>query len=211
MNDLHQCFVCLGRCKNPFGFSAGLSQFFLKLDQRLEALKEEGKTLEAHRLESRTHYDLEMLQEMGYCNGIENYSRHLQQRPPGSPPWTLMDYFPADYLLIVDESHMTIPQVRGMYNGDRSRKETLVEFGFRLRSALDNRPLTFEESQEGRMTEGHIYAELGEISAGVKPGRTSAEEITLFKSVGVAVQDIAAGALALERARTRGLGSTVER
>ena len=89
-----------------------------------------------------------MIREIGYCSGIENYSRHLQQRPPGSPPWTLMDYFPADFLLVVDESHMTIPQVRGMYHGDRSRKEVLVDYGFRLPSALDNRPLNFEEFEE---------------------------------------------------------------
>jgi excinuclease ABC subunit B len=99
-------------------------------------------------LEQRTYYDLEMLREVGYCSGIENYSRHLDQRPPGSPPWTLMDYLPSEYLLVVDESHMTIPQVRGMYNGDRSRKTTLVEYGFRLPSALDNRPLTFDEYEK---------------------------------------------------------------
>ncbi len=119
-----------------------------ELKSRLEELTAQGKLLEAQRLEQRTKYDLEMIREIGYCSGIENYSRHLQQRPPGSPPWTLMDYFPADYLLVVDESHMTIPQVRGMYHGDRSRKETLVEFGFRLPSALDNRPLEFEEFED---------------------------------------------------------------
>jgi len=112
---------------------------------RLAELRAEGKLLEAQRLEQRTQYDIEMIREIGYCSGIENYSRHLQQRPPGSPPWTLMDYFPADYLLVVDESHMTIPQVRGMYHGDRSRKEVLVDYGFRLPSALDNRPLNFQE------------------------------------------------------------------
>lgn len=116
-----------------------------ELEERLAELRRQGKLLEAQRLEQRTRYDMEMIREIGYCAGIENYSRHLQRRPPGSPPWTLMDYFPPDYLLIVDESHMTIPQVRGMYNGDRSRKEVLVEYGFRLPSALDNRPLTFEE------------------------------------------------------------------
>ena len=99
--------------------------------------------LEAARLEQRTNYDLEMLQEAGYCNAVENYSRHLAQRPAGSTPWTLLDYFPKDFLLFIDESHMTLPQVRGMYHGDRSRKETLVEYGFRLPSALDNRPLNF--------------------------------------------------------------------
>jgi len=116
-----------------------------ELEQTLGRLRAENKLLEAQRLEQRTRYDLEMMREIGYCSGIENYSRHLQQRPPGSPPWTLMDYFPADYLLVVDESHMTIPQVRGMFHGDRSRKQTLVDFGFRLPSALDNRPLDFHE------------------------------------------------------------------
>ena len=116
-----------------------------ELTERVEHFKSHEKYLEAQRLEQRTLYDLEMLQEVGYCAGIENYSRHLDQRPAGSPPWTLMDYFPPNFLLVVDESHMTIPQVRGMYAGDRSRKETLVEYGFRLPSALDNRPLSFEE------------------------------------------------------------------
>ena len=119
-----------------------------ELAGRLAYLKANDKLLEAQRLESRTMYDLEMLREVGYCSGIENYSRHLDQRPPGSAPWTLMDYLPDDYLLVIDESHMTVPQIRGMYNGDRSRKETLVEYGFRLPSALDNRPLTFQEFQE---------------------------------------------------------------
>jgi len=116
-----------------------------ELVEQLASLKQEGKLLEAARLEQRTNYDLEMLQEAGYCSGVENYSRHLAQRPAGSAPWTLIDYFPRDFLLIIDESHMTLPQIRGMYNGDRSRKETLVGYGFRLPSALDNRPLNFEE------------------------------------------------------------------
>ncbi len=124
-----------------------------ELTERLAWMKERDMFLEAQRLEQRTRYDLEMLREVGYCSGIENYSRHLDQRGEGSPPWTLVDYFPGNYLLIIDESHMTVPQVRGMYNGDRSRKETLVEFGFRLPSALDNRPLTFDEF-EARM--GHV-------------------------------------------------------
>jgi len=117
----------------------------IELAERLTEFKSNEQLLEAQRLESRTLYDLEMLREVGYCGGIENYSRHLDQRETGTPPWTLMDYLPSDYLLIIDESHMTVPQVRGMYNGDRSRKGTLVEYGFRLPSALDNRPLTFEE------------------------------------------------------------------
>ncbi len=119
-----------------------------ELEQCVTDLKVHGKLLEAERLESRTRYDIEMMQETGYCSGVENYSRHIARRAPGSTPYTLMDYFPEDYLLFVDESHMTLPQVRGMFRGDRSRKETLVEFGFRLPSALDNRPLNFEEFEE---------------------------------------------------------------
>jgi len=116
-----------------------------ELKEQLEVLSREGKLLERQRLEQRTMYDLEAIEQMGFCSGIENYSRHLTQRRPGEPPPTLMDYFPDDYLLIVDESHQTVPQVGAMYAGDRSRKETLVEFGFRLPSALDNRPLRFDE------------------------------------------------------------------
>ncbi len=116
-----------------------------ELEGRLAELQAANRLLEAQRLEQRTRYDIEMIRELGNTSGIENYSRHLDQRPAGSPPWTLIDYFPPDFLLVVDESHMTLPQVRGMFGGDRSRKETLVEYGFRLPSALDNRPLSFEE------------------------------------------------------------------
>ncbi len=116
-----------------------------ELAQRLPELQSQRKLLEAQRLEQRTNFDLEMLQEMGYCTGIENYSRHLDGRRPGEPPYTLLDYFPEDFLVFIDESHITIPQLNGMYWGDRTRKETLVEYGFRLPSALDNRPLSFEE------------------------------------------------------------------
>lgn len=116
-----------------------------ELNERIAYFKSNGKLLEAQRIEQRTRYDLEMLREVGYCSGIENYSRHLDQRQAGSPPWTLIDYLPTDYLLVIDESHMSVPQIRGMYNGDRSRKTVLSEYGFRLPSALDNRPLTFEE------------------------------------------------------------------
>ena len=119
-----------------------------ELALHLKLLKSQGKILEAQRLESRTNYDLEMLEIAGYCAGVENYSRHLAQRAAGSTPYTLMDYLPDDFLLFVDESHMTIPQIRAMYKGDRSRKETLVEHGFRLPSALDNRPLNFEEFED---------------------------------------------------------------
>ena len=116
-----------------------------ELDDQIAYFKREGKLLEAQRIEQRTRYDLEMLREMGFTSGIENYSRHLDQRAAGTPPWTMVDYFPKDYMLVIDESHMTIPQLRGMYNGDRTRKETLVEYGFRLPSAIDNRPLRFDE------------------------------------------------------------------
>lgn len=116
-----------------------------ELEDRLRVLRDEEKLLEAQRLEQRTEYDLEMLQEMGFCSGIENYSRHLSGRAPGSRPYTLIDYFPKDFLTIIDESHATLPQIRGMFNGDRSRKQTLVDYGFRLPSALDNRPLKFNE------------------------------------------------------------------
>jgi len=119
-----------------------------ELDARLADLRPREKLLEAQRLAQRTMFDLEMLTELGYCQGIENYSRHLTGRAPGEPPPTLLDYFPSDFLCIIDESHVTVPQVGGMYHGDRSRKQTLVEFGFRLPSALDNRPLTFEEFEE---------------------------------------------------------------
>ena len=119
-----------------------------ELRERLKELKDQGKLLEAQRLEQRTRYDIEMLSEMGYCQGIENYSRHLSGRPKGSKPYTLIDYFPDDFLIIVDESHVTIPQIRGMYEGDKSRKTTLVDYGFRLPSALDNRPLKFEEFEK---------------------------------------------------------------
>ncbi|MBY8348145.1 excinuclease ABC subunit UvrB [Bacillus licheniformis] len=119
-----------------------------ELEERLKALREEGKLLEAQRLEQRTRYDLEMLREMGFCSGIENYSRHLTLRPAGSTPYTLLDYFPDDFLMVIDESHVTIPQIRGMYNGDQARKQVLVDHGFRLPSALDNRPLRFEEFEK---------------------------------------------------------------
>ena len=125
-----------------------LKEIEAELEERLKELRDQDKLLEAQRLEQRTHYDLEMLREVGYCSGIENYARHLSRRPPGSRPWVLLDYFPDDFLMIVDESHMTIPQVRGMYGGDHSRKQVLVEYGFRLPSAMDNRPLRFDEFEQ---------------------------------------------------------------
>jgi len=124
---------------------AAIEDIKIELEERLKELRSQGKLLEAQRLEARTNYDIEMLQEVGYCTGVENYSRHLQRRAPGSTPWTLLDYFPDDLLLFIDESHMTLPQIRGMYHGDISRKQTLVDYGFRLPSALDNRPLNFGE------------------------------------------------------------------
>ena len=127
---------------------AAIDDIQIELTSQVQHFKEQGDHLAAQRLEQRTNYDLEMMREVGYCSGIENYSRHLDQRPAGSPPWTLMDYFPPDFLLVIDESHMTIPQIGGMYAGDRSRKETLVEYGFRLPSAIDNRPLAFDEFKE---------------------------------------------------------------
>jgi excinuclease ABC subunit B len=147
-----------------------------ELAERLEHFDKEGRFLEKQRIEQRTMYDLEMLEQMGFCNGIENYSRHLSGRKPGDPPPTLIDYFPKDFLLIVDESHQTIPQVSAMYRGDRARKETLVEYGFRLPSALDNRPLKFEEF------EGHYHRVLF-VSA--TPG-----DYELEKAGGVVVEQI---------------------
>ena len=120
----------------------------LEMEAQVEYFKERDMLIEAQRIEQRTRYDLEMMQEIGFCQGIENYSRHISGREPGSAPFTLLDYFPDDYLMIIDESHVTIPQVRGMYNGDRARKETLIKYGFRLPSAADNRPLKFNEFEE---------------------------------------------------------------
>ena len=127
---------------------AAVEDIKIELEERLNELKRQGKLLEAQRLDARTNYDIEMLQEAGYCTGVENYSRHLQRRAPGSTPWTLLDYFPDKFLVFIDESHMTLPQIRGMYHGDISRKQTLVDYGFRLPSALDNRPMNFTEFNE---------------------------------------------------------------
>ncbi len=132
----------------PGKIGKALGSINKELEERLAVFNAEGKLVEAERLASRTKYDMEMLRELGICNGIENYSRHLSGRPKGSRPWCLIDYFPDDFLTIIDESHVAIPQIRGMYNGDRARKETLIEYGFRLPSALDNRPLKFGEFTE---------------------------------------------------------------
>jgi excinuclease ABC subunit B len=149
-HDSVQVFPAKHFVTNKERLTAALTTIEAELEEHLAKLRQQDKLLEAQRLEQRTHYDMEMMREVGYCSGIENYSRHLSGRAPGQQPWTLLDYFPDDFLLIVDESHITLPQVHGMYNGDRARKEVLIEFGFRLPSALDNRPLRFEEF------EGHI-------------------------------------------------------
>ena len=122
-----------------------MDQIRIDLGKQVEYFKEIGKHLEAKRLEERTLFDLEMMQELGYCSGIENYSRYIDGRKPGTRPFCLIDYFPDDFITIIDESHVTIPQIRAMYGGDRSRKENLVEYGFRLPAAMDNRPLKFDE------------------------------------------------------------------
>jgi excinuclease ABC subunit B len=141
-----------------------------ELAQRLTDLRAQGKELEAQRLQQRTHYDVEMLRELGFCNGVENYSRHLTGRPPGARPWCLLDYFPDDGLMVVDESHVSIPQVRGMYEGDRSRKQTLVDFGFRLPSALDNRPLKFSEFEKIKRQRLYVSATPGPYELSLTQG-----------------------------------------
>ena len=133
---------------SPGRLEPAIADIRAEMAERVEEFNRQGKLLEAARIEQRTNYDIEMLTQLGYCSGVENYSRHLQRRPPGSPPWTLIHYFPEDFLLFVDESHMTLPQVRGMYGGDMSRKKTLIDYGFRLPSALDNRPLNFPEFEK---------------------------------------------------------------
>lgn len=166
-----------------------MGQIEQDLKFRIKTLRKQGKLLEAQRLEQRTYYDLEMIKEFGYCNGIENYSRYFDGRKEGNPPYTLMEYFPKDCLIIIDESHITLPQLRGMYNGDRSRKETLVEFGFRLPSALDNRPLKFDEFQRRINQVIYVSATPDEYElslAGYKPG-LQAQIQTGFES-GVAEQ-----------------------
>lgn len=147
-----------------------------ELSSRLAELRRKNKLVEAQRLESRTKYDIEMTREIGYCNGIENYSRHLSERPAGSRPWCLIDYFPKDFLLFIDESHVTIPQIRGMYKGDRARKETLIEYGFRLPSALDNRPLKFEEFEK-------LVSQTVFVSA-------TPDEYEIEKSIGMVVEQV---------------------
>ncbi|MCX5993115.1 MAG: excinuclease ABC subunit UvrB [Chloroflexi bacterium] len=133
---------------SPGRLEPAIADIKAEMAERVEEFNRQGKLLEAARIEQRTNYDIEMLTQLGYCSGVENYSRHLQRRSPGSPPWTLIHYFPEDFILFVDESHMTLPQIRGMYGGDMSRKKTLIDYGFRLPSALDNRPLNFPEFEK---------------------------------------------------------------
>ena len=175
------------------------SQIRLDLDLQVSSLKKSGKLLEAHRLNQRVTYDLEMIAQLGYVNGIENYSRYFDGRSPGDPPYSLLDYFPADYLLIIDESHISIPQIRGMYHGDQSRKQTLIDFGFRLPSALDNRPLKFEEfirrmgpaiytsatpnDWELSQSTGHVVEQL------IRPTGLVDPQITVFPATGQ-IQDL---------------------
>jgi excinuclease ABC subunit B len=147
-----------------------------ELTDRIAWFESQGKLLEAQRIKMRTEYDLEMMLEMGFCSGIENYSRHISGRPPGSQPYTLFDFFPSDYLLVIDESHATIPQIGGMYAGDRSRKTVLVEHGFRLPSALDNRPLNFDEFQSWQKQCIYVSATPGAIEMQWSGGRV-AEQI----------------------------------
>ena len=142
-----------------------------ELREQLEHFKKEGN-FEAQRLNARTRYDIEMLQEVGYCSGVENYSRHLSGRKPGEPPDTLYDFFPEDFMLVIDESHVTVPQVRAMWAGDRSRKTTLVEHGFRLPSALDNRPMTFDEWESKNRTVVYVSATLETMNS-IRPRRWS--------------------------------------
>ena len=139
-----------------------------ELGEQLAAFEAENKLVEAQRLKQRVHYDLDMLREVGYTNGVENYSRHMEQRAPGSPPYTLLDYMPEDYLMVIDESHMSVPQMRSMFNGDRARKTVLVDFGFRLPSAMDNRPLKFDEIQERMKQVVYTSATPGPYEAGVQ-------------------------------------------
>ena len=133
---------------SPANLQPAIEDIQSEMKERVAEFNRQGKLLEAARIEQRTNYDIEMLTQLGYCSGVENYSRHLQRRKPGSPPWTLIHYFPEDFILFIDESHMTLPQVRGMYGGDMSRKKTLIDYGFRLPSALDNRPLNFPEFEK---------------------------------------------------------------
>ncbi len=156
---------------------AAIRDIRTEMEERVKELEDDGKLLEAARLKQRTLYDLEMLEEAGYCNGVENYSRHLARRAAGEQPWTLLDYFPDDYIMFVDESHISLPQVRGMYGGDRSRKMTLIDYGFRLPSAADNRPLTFEEFENHIHQAVYVSATPGPYEYEHTPQDSIAEQI----------------------------------
>ena len=161
---------------SPEKMEKAITQIYSEMEEQVKVFQSEGKLIEAQRIKQRTEYDIEMLRETGFCKGIENYSAIMSGRKPGEPPFTLLDYFPDDFMLFVDESHVTLPQVRGMYGGDRSRKESLINFGFRLPSAYDNRPLTFDE----------FYNKIGQkIFVSATPG-----EFERQKSVQIAEQVI---------------------
>ncbi|HQP10486.1 MAG TPA: helicase-related protein, partial [Candidatus Omnitrophota bacterium] len=161
---------------SPPRIHAAIAQIEDELKMQLEKLRKKGKLAEAQRLESRTKYDMEMLREMGYCHGIENYSQALSGRPAGSRPFCLLDYFPDDFIAVIDESHVTVPQINGMYEGDRARKETLVEYGFRLPSCLDNRPLKFKEFQEIIRQRIYVSATPGAFEK-KESGKNSVEQV----------------------------------
>ena len=189
-----------------------------ELKERIDHFRNARKWIEAQRIEERTDFDLEMMRELGYCHGIENYSRHLTGRHPGEPPPTLLDYFPEDFLLFIDESHISIPQLRGMYRGDRSRKETLVEYGFRLPSALDNRPLTFEEFTEKISRVIYVSATPGDYEVGLVGGRVVEQIIrptglidpkVMVKPAGGQVDDLLEEIRAREERKERVLVTTL--
>ena len=165
----------------------GIKQIEEDLASQLKELKKHGKLVEAQRLDQRTNYDLEMIRQYGYCNGIENYSRYFDGREPGSPPYSLLNFFPKDYLVIIDESHITLPQIRGMYNGDQARKRTLIDFGFRLPSALDNRPLKFDEFQ--RHVSQAIYTSATPNEYELSLARTSTSEVPAYSTSEVGAYD----------------------
>src|SRR5437764_4087971 len=160
---------------------AALHDISAELEEQVALFESQDKLLEAHRLRQRTQYDIEMLSETGFCAGVENYSRHLSRREPGSTPWTLLDYFPDDFVAFIDESHMTIPQVRGMFNGDRARNDVLVEFGFRLPSALDNRPLMFNEFEARLGQAMYVSATPGPYEYTVSRVSTSSDSAPIFR------------------------------
>ncbi len=188
-----------------------------ELEDQLLRFNSEGRLIEAQRLRERTRYDMEMLSQVGYCSGIENYSRHLEGRNPGEPPGTLLDFFPPDFTMVIDESHITIPQLRGMYNGDRARKETLVNYGFRLPSSLDNRPLRWEEFKSYMQQVIFVSATPGDWEMGqsakvveqlVRPTGVMDPEITVAEAKNQ-VDDLIGRLSALDRLHERALVTTL--